>query len=240
MTPYSPFLTELDWGMPLLGLFHSLMPSMKMLDNEVEAQTVLLTVMAFLDERSDIFVKSIEPLLLYGARLTQYTAELQSLCQNFIELSKISGVKAVSFPDVGRFHGLDKDGMVIGFDGRSIPLGLHAVISGRENWLLPFPANCNTIIPDKNVSEICHAHAKKEMMLVTKMLEDLDLFQLDESSPGTKAHPPILSSMADGHAKIVDILSRDSHELNLTSCLPPSASMPEAWFNPDAVFIPKK
>lgn len=240
LTPHSPFLTEFDWGMPLLGLFYDLLPSMKMLDSEMEAQTTLLTIMNFLDERFNVYIKSMEPLLLYGSRLTKYTADLQCLCQNFVELIKIDPVNTVPFPDVGRFHSLDSNGMMIGFDGRSIPLGLHAVIPGRENWLLPFPANYEDMVPDENVSEICKAHTEKEMTLVTKMLEDLGLLHqtvsVSESSQGASPGLPILSMMAKGHAKVVDLLSRDSFDLNLTASLPPSASLPDAWFKPDIIF----
>jgi len=228
LTIYTPFLTELDWGMPLLGLFYSLIPSLRQLDSEMEAQTVLLTVMNFLDERADVYIKSIEPLLLYGSRLTQYTSELQDLCQSFIELGKKDGVQVVPFPNVGRFHKLDKDGMVIGFDGRCISMGLHATIPGRETWLLPFPVKCGDIAPDINVEEICSTHAAKELMLVTKMIEDLDI----------QPNPPILSFMADGNAKVRKLLSSDSSTscLNTTSILSHSASLPDAWFEPDEIF----
>ncbi len=233
LTPHSPFLTELDWGMPLLGLFHSLTPSMEKLDDEREVQNVRSIVENFLDERAGVFVKSIEPLLRYGARLTQYTSDLRNICQNFIELSKIKGVQGTPMPDVGRFHSLDQEGMIIGFDGRAVPLGLHAVIPGREKWLLPFSMDYISIVPDENVAEICLAHSKKEMMLVTEMLDHL---HKNGSSSDIRESLPIMTHMTKGHAKIVDLLSRDSSDLNLTSCLPPTASMPEAWLDPEAIF----
>ena len=108
------FLTELDWGLPLLGLFHSLLPSLGKLDDESEAQTVLVTITAFLDKRASVYTKSMEPLLLYGAKLTQYTTALQRLCHSFTGM----GIKAgLQFTKAGRFHELDRDGKLIGSDG---------------------------------------------------------------------------------------------------------------------------
>jgi hypothetical protein len=203
---------------------------MRNLDNEIEAHNVLSTVAAFLDRRSDIYIKSIEPLLLYGARLTKFTSDLQTLCQNFVEIGKSEGVHEVPFPDAGRFHRLDKKGMVVGFDGRSMTLGLHAKIPGRDKWLLPFPEAYCDIVPDRDVRMICISHAKNEMELVTNMLADLDI------KADMLPNPSILSYMVNGNAKVKEILSNDSFASNLTCILPHSASMPEAWFEPDAIF----
>lgn len=198
----------------------------------MEAQTVLLTVMNFLDERADVYIKSIEPILLYGSRLTQYTSDLHNLCQNFIDLGKTNGVQIVQFPNVGRFHNLDKEGMILGFDGRSFPMGVHAAIPGREKWILPFTAACDDIVSDMNVQDICKAHAMKELRLVTKMLEDLDI----------PPNPPILSIMADGNATIRELLSSDSHVSSFkhSSILPPTASMPDARSEPDKIFASRR
>ena len=226
MTRHNPFMTELDWGVPLLGLFHSLLPSMGKLDNESEAQAVLTKITAFLDKRAHIYIKDIEPLLLYGARLTHYTADLQTLFQNFIDLGNIA---KISITNAGRFHKLEKDGRVLGFDGRVVPLGLKATIPGQEEWLLPFPAECNDIVPETGLQELCKAHAEEERKLVSNMLEDLKL----------QPFPPLLSYMENGKSGIKKLLLSDSFDLNLTSILPPSASLPGAWYMPDVVFAPE-
>ena len=218
-------MTELDWGVPLLGLFHSLLPSMGKLDNESEAQTILTTITTFLDKRAQIYVKDIEPLLLYGARLTHYTADLQTLFQNFIDLGNSA---KITITNAGRFHKLEKDGRVLGFDGRVVPLGLKATIPGQEEWLLPFPTEFNDIVPDSGLQELCKAHVEEERKLVSNMLEDLKL----------QPFPPLLSYMENGNSRIRKLLSSDSFDLNLTSILPPSASLPGALYKPDMVFAP--
>jgi hypothetical protein len=218
-------MTELDWGVPLLGLFHSLLPSIEKLDTESEAQTVLTTIKTFLDKRAHIYTKDIEPLLLYGARLTHYTTELQILLQKFVDLGKIA---KIAITNAGHFHKLEKDGRVLGFDGRVVPLGLKATIPGQEEWLLPFPTQYKDIVSDTGVKELCRAHAEEERKLVSNMLESLKLQPL----------PPLLSYMENGNTRVRKLLSSDSFYLNLTSILPPSASMPGAWYKPDAVFAP--
>ena len=214
-------LTELDWGLPLLGLFHSLSSSMDRLDEEKEAQMVLATITDFLDKRAMIYTKDVEPLVLYGIRLTEYTTQLQTLCRCFTGL----GNKArVSLPRTG-FHELDRDGRVLGPDGRAAPLGLHTVIPGRERWLIPFPI---VDIPGvTGAEELFIAHAKEEMDLVSAMLRDLKI-----------KSPSILSYKKIGNERVKTLLSTDTFRLKNTSILPPSASMPSAWYQPDGIFAP--
>lgn len=221
-TPY-PVLTELDWGVPILALIHSLLGSLKQLESEIEAQTVLATIMAFLDKRASIHTKVMEPILLYGAQLAQHTAALQTLCFNFTGLGSKGNVP---FTQAGRFHELDRDGKLLGTDGRVNSLGLDALIPGREKWLLPFPVECIAIVIDPELDEICKAHLEEEKLLVSSMLSDLNLQPI----------PPLLSYMAAGHSKVKEILSSESSPMPPTSILPPTASMPSAWYAPDVVF----
>ena len=222
------YLTELDWGLPLLGLFHSLLPSMGRLDNESEAHTVLVTIMAFIDKRASIYTTAMEPFLLYGANLTKYTTSLQGLCNSFIGM----GIKAgLQFTKSGRFHELDRDGKLLGSDGRVVSLGLDAIAPGREKWLLPFPVDSldgGREIDKTEKTEEIRAHMEEEQSLVTMMLSSLNL----------KA-PPILNYAKIGNARAKKLFSDDSFELKLTSILPPSASMPCAWYKPERVFAPE-
>jgi hypothetical protein len=219
-------LTELDWGLPLLGLFHSLSSSMGRLDEEIEAQKVLAAITGFLDKRAMIHTKDMEPLVLYGIRLTEYTTQLQTLCRCFTGL----GSKGrVSLPMTG-FHELDRDGRVLGPDGRAAPLGLHTVIPGREGWLIPFPIvdiRMTGATGMTGAEELFLAHAKEEMDLVSAMLKDLKI----ES-------PSILSYRRIGNDRVKKLLSTDTFRLKNTSILPPSASMPTAWYQPDGIFAP--
>ena len=217
--PY-PVLTELDWGVPLLALFYSLLESMKRLENELEAQTVLANIMAFLDKRGAIYAKAMEPMLIYGARLAQHTTALQTLCFNFTGLGSKGNVP---FTHAGRFHELDKNGKLLGADGRVNPLGLEAPIPGREKWLLPFPIECSAIVTDAKLTQL-YAYLEEEKRLVASMLSDLNL----------QPSPPLLSYMAMGNANVKKLLSAGS--MQHTSILPASASMPSAWYAPDVVF----
>jgi hypothetical protein len=218
-----PVLTELDWGVPILALIFSILGPMKQLESEIEAQTVLTTIVAFLDKRASIYTKAMDPILLYGAKLAQYTATLQILCFNFTGLGNKGNVPSTQ---AGRFHELDKHGKLLGTDGRVNSLGLNAVIPGREKWLLPFPSECIAIVVDPELKELCKSHLEEEKKLVSSMLEDLNL----------QPKPPLLTYMAIGNAKVKQLISGTKEQWEHTSILSPTASMPSAWYAPDLVF----
>ena len=216
------YLTELDWGVPILALFHSLLPSLGQLDNETEARAVLAAVTTFCDKRASVYTKTMGPVLVYGAKLTQYTADLQALCYNFTGL----GIKAkVPYTQAGRFHELDVNGKLLGIDGRVLEVGLDGVIPAREKWLLPFPIECMHIVLEPGLAEICRAHAEEEKALVDSMLAGLNI-----------RSPPLLSYRDIGNERVNKILSSDSFELGLTDILAPSASMRSARYQPEMVF----
>ncbi len=223
LTRHFPFLTELDWGVPLLGLLYSIMSPMGKLDDEAEAQTVLTTLMGFIDKRIFVYSKDIVPLLIYGARLTQFTTNLQSLCYNFTHLGNKAGVP---FTKAGRFHKLDKDGRLLGSDGGVIQLGLNANIAGFEKWILPFPLEYADLVSEPDLEDLSNTHAQEEMKSVASMLEDLEIHQSAQ----------IITFMKTGHARVKKMLTEDSFQLNLTRILQSSASMPEAEYDPDKVF----
>ena len=217
LTRFCPFLSELDWGTGLLGLLWSLRNSLIALDTEEEAQSVLTTLMAFIDRRTHVYLKDMQPILYYGYRLTQHTQTLQDLCEKF------KGLSQVPFPTAGHFHEFDAKGRLLSPDGQVISMGLDLVPFGREDWLLPF---AETAPPDPEVETICNALAAEEDFLVDRMLSDLEL---DRSAP-------LFLFKETGHNRIRAMLQADNFSLNLTSVLPPSAAMPEAWYEPEKVF----
>lgn len=219
LTRHCPFLTELGWGVGLMAMLYSLLESFKRLDEEEEAQTILLAVMGFIDTRSCVYLKDLEPALLYGARLTAYATSVRELCDKFNALKPTP-------PNLGRFHELDIKGRILKSDGKAVPLGLQNVPAGRETWLLPFPVECSTIVPDPDAEALCSKVVADEQRLITAMLSDL----------GIDPNPPLIAYMHAGNAKVKSLLQADLPGLHLTRVLPPSASMPTAWFEPDVVF----
>lgn len=229
LTRHCPLLTEFDWGMPLLGLLYSLLSPMGKLEDESEAQTVLATLMGFIDKRVYVYTRDIAPILLYGARLTQYTTDLQRLCHDFTCLGTKAGVP---FTKAGRFYKLDRDGRLLGSDGRVVSNGLNTTttgIAGSEKLLLPFPLEYINIVPEPGLQDLSRIHAEEEMKLVTSMLDDLNL---DQSAQ-------ILAYMQAGHARVKKLLVEDTFHFKFTRILPSSASMPDAWYDPSAVFAPE-
>ncbi len=223
LTRHCPLLTELDWGIPLLGLLYSLLSPMGKLEDESEAQTVLATLMGFIDKRVYVYTRDIAPILLYGARLTQYTTNLQKLCHEFTCLGTKAGVP---FTKAGRFYKMDRDGRLLGSDGRIISNGLNTTTAGSEKWLLPFPLEYINIVPEPGLQDLSRIHAEEEMKLVTSMLDDLNL---DQSAQ-------ILAYMDAGHARVKKLLAEDTSHFKFTRILPSSASTPDAWYDPNAVF----
>jgi hypothetical protein len=217
LTRFCPFLSELDWGTGLLGLLWSLRNSLIALDTEEEAQSVLTTLMAFIDRRTHVYLKDMQPILYYGYRLTPPAQTLQGLCEKF------KGLSQVPFPTAGHVHVFDAKGRLLSPDGQVISMGLDLVPFGREDWLLPF---AETAPPDPEVETICNALAAEEDFLVDRMLSDLEL---DRSAP-------LFLFKETGHNRIRAMLQVDNFSLNLTSVLPPSAAMPEAWYEPEKVF----
>lgn len=224
---HSPYLTELDWGLSWIATLHGLKPSMLRLDDELEAQSVLMSIMQYSDRRTTVYCKDIEHLLHYGGRLTRFTTDLQFLCQCF------KGLGQVPFTTAGRFHELNVKGELVGPNGRAIPSGLHGQsnqLPGREDWILPFPVECIDIVPDKDAQRLCEQLAEEDRLSISRMLVAL------AGGIPISSVPPILTYTAAGHAFVKQALENDTFELNLTSVLPPSASLPAAWYEPDVVF----
>ena len=195
------------------------------LDDEIEAVQVLLSISQYIDKRAAVYCKDLESILHYGARLTQFTSDLQILCQSF------KGLGQVPFTTAGRFHELNVGGRLLGPDGRVIQSGLdRAPVVGRENWILPFPVECLGIVPDPDAKRLCERLAEEDRVLICRMVDDL------QAETGDSTVPAILAYTNAGHDFVKRTLQNDSFRLNLTSVLPPSASLLTAWYEPDVVF----
>jgi hypothetical protein len=220
---HTPFLTELGWGLGLLGLLYSLRASMDRLDTQEEAESILTSLMAFNDRRSYVFAKDMEPILLYGARLTQYTAAVRDLCERF------TGLGQVPLTPAGKFYELDVKGRLIGPDGAVVRNGLEGAPKNPPR-ILPFPIECASLQPIPDLKAVCADLVATEGRLISDMLAGLGI------DPATPAACPAVAMAISGQARINALLASDSHALNKTSVLPPSASLPGAWFEPAVVF----
>ncbi len=169
--------------------------------------------------------------LLYGARLTKYTSNLQLLCHKFTGL----GSTAARLPPIkaGHFHELDKAGRFLARTRRTAhPLGAQRSPEldpkGREDHILSFPIECEAIVPATDLIEIVNAHLKAERSFVDNMLHEL----------GIDTDPPLVEFAKRGVTRIRNLLITDIWQKGKTSILPPSASMPDALFEPERVFEP--
>lgn len=219
LTRNCPFLTELGWGVGLLAMLYSLLGPLKRLDDEVEANNVLVTVMACIDRRTSAYIKDLEPALLYGSRLTTYTIFIRELCNKFNFLKPTPANLA------GKFHEIDSSGRILKADGIPASLGMLKPPTGRENWLLPMPTEFWAVVPDSGAEAICQSMINDEQRLINDMLSDLGI-----------SDSPLIAHANAGNARVKALLQADLPGLNLTSVLPPSASLPTAWFEPEVVF----
>jgi hypothetical protein len=92
--------TELDWGMPLLTLCFKFQATLAHLDEEEKAQCMLKLFNEDVRERIGLYIMDLEPLLLYGGRLTRYAQNLHELCKTHSGIvAKIPGTKfKLTFP----------------------------------------------------------------------------------------------------------------------------------------------
>lgn len=219
LTRHCPFLNELGWGVGLLAMLYSMLGPLQHLDEEVEAENVLSMIMAFVNRRNDAYIKDLELALLYGSRLTTFTTYIREICYKFNALKPTP-------PDLaGKFHDVDSSGRILKADGLPASMGMLKPPAGRENWLLPFPIEFWATVPDPQAEAICQSMVDDEQRLIDTMLSDLGI-----------TNSPLIAHMHAGNARIKALLQADRPGLNLTSVLPPSASLPTAWFEPDVVF----
>ena len=227
--------TELDWGIPLLGLCFQQQATLAHLDEEGKAQGMLRTLEDELHERTNLYIKDLEPLLAYGGHLTLYVKELHALCmEHFSILSKIPGNRhKLTFPSNCKLLSINHEGKLIGPDGQPSSAGHFSLpevslADGMNRPPLPFPEACCAIQHDAiGLQSLVEARHNKEERLLKGMLTSL-FGNADETNT--------ISVMRRGYKNALKRLRDDSHQSRLTAVFPPTASMPSAEYQPDVLF----
>ena len=162
----------------------------------------------------------LEPLLLYGGRLTRYVSSLHELCtEHFGVLSRIPGARhKLSFPGNCKLLKVNAQGRLIGPDGRPTNAGHFSLpevslADGDNRPPLPFPEACCAILPDAaQLHELAQSRLQKEDQLIKAMLTSLF---------GNEDDPNTLTVMHRGRKNALRRLRDDSHQARLTSVMPP-------------------
>jgi hypothetical protein len=226
--------TELDWGMPLLTLCFKFQATLAHLDEEEKAQCMLKLFNEDVRERIGLYIMDLEPLLLYGGRLTRYAQNLHELCKTHLGIvAKIPGTKfKLTFPGNCKILNINQDGKLIGPDGQPTSTGHFSLpeaslADGGSRLPLPFPYSCCDIHPNDQLKPLADARIAKEERLLKDMLTAIH---------GNADEPRTVAVMRRGLQSTLRRLSDDSHQARLTAIFPPTASMPSAAYLPEQLF----
>jgi len=208
-----PVASELDWGLHLLAIyFRSGAGQPEVGPGQPEVGPGLLEVLRNdSKERSRVYMRAMEPRLLYGGKLTEYTKRVYSLAKAFQPLDQ-----SVPFPDNCKLGELLDNGNMLGPDGKPIKPSKHSAP-------IPFPSHCSCIKPIK-VDELINKRRDEEDVMIGELMGAIGLSS---------------SIVVDARKRaILDVANRlktDSHLSNLTSVLPPSASLTDAVYQPEVL-----
>ena len=227
--------TELDWGVPMLALCFKHQAALAHLDESEKAEAMLKVFKDETNERIKLYIMDLEPLLLYGGRLTRYVADLYALCStHFSILGRIPGSKHVlSFPNNCKLLTVNSEGQLIGRDGQPTPGGHLALpeaslSDGDSRPPFPFPEACCQLCPNEaELQRLTDDRRAKEERRLQDMLQSLF-----NSADDTKT----VSVMRTGKHNALRRLREDSHQARLTVVFPPTASMPGAVYAPEQLF----
>jgi hypothetical protein len=227
-------MTELDWGLPLLALFFKHQGNLAHLDEEQKAQGMLQVFEDDMRERIGLYIMDLEPLLLYGGRLTRYTQSLYDLCKtHFATTAKIPGTKCkLTFPGNCKILSVNTEGKLIGPDGQPTNTGHFSLpeatlADGDSRPPLPFPLSCCDISPNEQLKELADARIAKEERLLREMLTTVH---------GSTDEPRTVAVMRRGLQNALRRFKDDSHQARLTCIFPPTASMPTASYMQEQLF----
>ena len=212
--------TELDWGAPLLGLVQST-PELLDLECEAKAAAALRIFTEDRAQRLTVYAESLKPLAQYGGRLTAYLHRVYDLAVAFKPLGDEA---RCDFPDNCKPLKIDDDGYGLGLDGRPSSLGhLQYSLAGKAVPPIPFPPACAGLdpLPPDAIATLAGQRMALEEARVLSLSKD---------------EPRAIGALRRGASNVRAMLSEDSHLKNLTHALPPTASMPEAVFDPEVVF----
>ena len=227
-------MTELDWGVPLLALCYKHQSMLTHLESEEKAVAMLRLFEEDARERISLYIMDLEPLLLYGGRLTRYTQSLYDLCKaHFGIAAKIPGSKCkLTFPGNCKILNINQEGKLIGPDGQPTNTGHFSLpeatlADGDSRPPLPFPLSCCDILPNEQRKNLADSRIAKEERLLREMLTIVN---------GSPDEPRTISVMHSGLQNALRRLKDDSHQARLTSIFPPTASMPSASYMPEQLF----
>jgi hypothetical protein len=224
--------TELDWGLQLIALACRAEDHLAHLDEQPRAELVLTAFEHEIRERTDLYIKDMLPLLVYGGRLTRYARDLFQLCGNhFSTLQSIPGCKGrMPLPANCRLLQLDQNGKLIGPSGQPSNKG-HLdirVAEGEPRPALPFPEACCALRTDPALPALAKQRLEKEESRIAELVGAF--FNGDEAAALTVAR------MRQGYKNALEWMADDSHEARLTGCMPPTASMLGAVYCPERLF----
>lgn len=149
---------------------------------------------------------------------------LRAFCQSFRELEN-GRVDLSRHPKV---VSIDRYGYMTGRDMKRIELGHFD--PNAPTGLLPFDAELAKIspIPPDEASRIGREQLAKEDGWIARMLEAYGI---------PEGGSPALACMLRARKRCAGILESDSCAKRLSQILAPTASMPDAVFNPGAVYL---
>lgn len=225
-TRLHPRITELDWGIPLLALAFKLREHFHRLEAPEAASLVLGALRSDTEDKLKVYHQELVPLALYGGRLTKYYERVLALASAFKALGEAA---RVDFPQDCKLAALDESGRMLGLDGRPSTLGHYEFsLAGKPVPLIPFPEACCSLqpLPIADLAALVTARVGAEEALINDLSAALP--------PGIQ--PKAVQRMLQGRAYTLALLNGDSHLSNRTLCLPPTASLPEAVYDPEVVF----
>jgi hypothetical protein len=225
-------LTELEWGMYPLALVFKMQYSLSSLNEEGKAVTVLKALQEDVRERTALYIKDLQSLLLYGGRLTRYVRNLHALCaEHFSILSRLPCKSKLTFPGHCKLLQINQQGKIIGPDGQATDVGHlmlpEASLADGGRPPIPFPDSCCDIKLDPDLDRLALTRIEKEEEVITEMLTSLF---------GSPDEPNTLTVMHRGQINAHRRLRDDSHQTRTTCVFPPSASMPSATYLPEQLF----
>ena len=230
-TRLHPGITELDWGISLLALVFRLQQHLARLETAEAAESLRGALQRDTANKLHVYYQQLLPLALYGGNLTKYLERVYALALAFKPLGDEA---RIDFPANCKLATLDDSGRMLGLDGRPSPLGhLEFSLAGKAVPLIPFPDTCRQLqpLPPDQLSTLVSVRICHEETLIEEMLAMC-------FPSGSSGEPKALQAMRLGRSNMLVRMMDDSHLFQRTYVLPPTASLPDAVYDPEAVFAP--
>ena len=223
-----PVGTVLSWGLPLLGLMFEMRDLLMKLDVESNAAAVRKILVEETKLRKDLYMRCMEPLLVYGGHISKLLRVLEDVCLAFRELGDSLGV---TFPSGIKQVHLTSTGYMVGISGQRLALGQFD--TGAPRGIIPFPSSfcCIKQLSDEEIWKLANEQYAREDGRIKKMVEACG--SLDDKSVFAA------EMMRVSEKRIFELMMRDSHLHRRTSILQPTSSMPDAVYSPEKIFAPQ-